>query len=78
MRRMKKIKRATVDLIFELLNFELNNFWKEDDFFQIESKKSLIRALLRESFSAKKLLLIIIIYIYCALVIIYIYESRKI
>jgi len=40
--------------------FELNNFWKEDDFFQNEVKKSLIRALLRESAHSKNLLVNII------------------
>ncbi len=40
--------------------FELNNIWNEEDFFQIESKKSLIRALLRESVHSEKLLLNII------------------
>ena len=40
--------------------FELNNFWKEDNFFQNEVKKSLIRALLRESAHSKNLLVNII------------------
>ena len=57
----KKIAKELENYFSELIKyFGLNNFWKEDDFFQIEVKKSLIRALLRESVYSKNLLLNII------------------
>jgi hypothetical protein len=57
----QKIIKELEVYFFKLIKyFKLNNFWKEDDFFQIEIKKSLIRALLRESVYSKNLLLSII------------------
>ena len=57
----QKIAKELEIYFSELIKyFELNNFWKEDEFFQIEIKKSLIRALLRESVCSKNLLLSII------------------
>ena len=58
---IQKIAKEVEIYLSKLIKyFELNNFWKEDDFFQIEIKKSLIRALLRESVYSKNLLLDII------------------
>ena len=57
----QKIAEELEIYFFELIKyFELNNFWKEDNFFQNEVKKSLIRGLLRESAHSKNLLLNII------------------
>lgn len=58
---IQKIAKEVEIYLSELIKyFELNNFWKEDDFLKIEIKKSLIRALLRESVYSKNLLLDII------------------